>query len=68
MLVLGETAVSSEEKTSLCLDRLAGVERRIGSIPAVRAFDAGLVTYNKTRFAKKIEVVLFQNDEKRSGY
>lgn len=38
MLVLSETAASSEEKATLCLDRLAGVERRIGSIPVVSIF------------------------------
>ena len=35
VMVLGETATMSHEKTSVCLDRLAGLEVRIGSIPVV---------------------------------
>lgn len=35
VMVLGESAVTTEERTGLCLERLAGLERRIGSIPVV---------------------------------
>lgn len=38
ILVLSETATSSEEKNVLCLERLAGLERRIGSIPVVSIY------------------------------